>query len=136
MQFVQNNIWLIMIAVVSGALLVWPWISRFAFGGAEVGASAAVQLINRKDALVIDVREPAEFQAGHIPEARNIPAGRLKERLAELDKHKARTIIVNCQTGSRSAGACALLRKQGFAAVFNLAGGIAAWQQAGLPLQK
>jgi rhodanese-related sulfurtransferase len=93
-------------------------------------------LINREDALVIDVSEPDEYVAGHLPESRNIPSGRLEERIAELDKFKDSPLIVVCQTGARSSVACKKLEKLGFTKVQNLAGGISAWRTAGMPLKK
>ena len=76
-EFIQKNIWLVMIAVASGAMLIWPLISKRFLRGKEVGVVQAVQLINREDAVILDVREAAEFKTGHIPHARNIPVGRL-----------------------------------------------------------
>jgi rhodanese-related sulfurtransferase len=95
-----------------------------------------VQLINRKDAVIVDVREPNEFKAGHIPNARNIPAGQIMERMKELEKLKSKPLLLVCQAGSRSAQACSGLQKDGFAQSVALAGGMAAWQQAGMPVQK
>ena len=136
MKFVLNNIWLVLAAVVSGAMLVWPLINRRLSGVPEVGALQAVQLLNRKDAVMIDVREPAEFSAGHAPNAKNIPLAQLDKRIGELEKFKNRPAVVVCQTGSRSHAATALLKKAGFAEVVVLAGGIGAWQQANMPVEK
>ena len=96
----------------------------------------AVQLINRKDAVIVDVREPNEFKAGHIPNARNIPAGQIKERAKELEKLKSKPLLLVCQTGSRSAQVCGSLQKDGFGEPVALSGGMAAWQQAGMPVEK
>jgi rhodanese-related sulfurtransferase len=93
-------------------------------------------LINQKDAVVIDVREPGEFAQTHILNARNVPLGELAARLKDLERFKEKPVIVACATGNRSGSAAAILRKHGFANVVNLAGGIAAWQQAGLPTEK
>jgi rhodanese-related sulfurtransferase len=93
-------------------------------------------LINQKDAVVIDVREPGEFAQSHILNARNIPLGELAARMKELERFKERAVIVSCATGNRSGSAAALLRKNGFTNAVNLAGGVAAWQQAGLPTEK
>lgn len=136
MKFVMNNIWLVLAAAVSGAILVWPLINRRFSGVPEVGALEAVQLLNRKDALMIDVREPGEFSAGHVPSARNIPLAQLDKRVGELEKFKHRPAVVICQTGGRPAAATALLKKAGFAEVVVLAGGIGAWQQANMPVEK
>jgi rhodanese-related sulfurtransferase len=135
-KFVLDNIWMVLAAVVSGTFLVWPFISRRLSGTSEVGPMEAVQLINRKDALVLDLREPGEFGAGHAPHARNIPAGQLENRIGELDKFKGRPLILACQTGGRSHSVTGLLKKAGFAEVFVLSGGVNAWQQASLPLEK
>ncbi len=136
LQFAQSNIWLILLAVASGAMLIWPVISSRIQGGSEVGTLEAVQLINRRDALVLDVRDGGEFAAGHIPNARHIPMARLEQSMRELEKFKTRPVVVSCQTGAISAKACALLRKNGFKEVFRLKGGIVSWEQASLPVEK
>ena len=136
MKFVMNNIWLVLAAAVSGAILIWPLVNRRLSGAAEVGALEAVQLLNRKDAIMVDVREPAEFNAGHAPNARNIPLAQLDKRIGELEKFKNRPAVVICQTGGKSHAATALLKKAGFAEVVVLAGGIGAWQQANMPVEK
>lgn len=136
MKFVLNNIWLVAAAVVSGAVLIWPLVNRRMSGVPEVGALEAVQLLNRKDATIIDVRDPGEFNAGHAPNARNIPLAEIEKRGAELEKFKNRPAVVVCQTGSRSHVATAALKKLGFAEVVVLAGGMGAWQQANLPVEK
>jgi rhodanese-related sulfurtransferase len=135
MKFITENIFLIAIAFVSGAMLVWPLVRRGA-GGPAVGTLEATMLINQKDAVVIDVREPGEFAQSHILNSRNIPLGELAARMKELERFKERAVIVSCATGNRSGSAAALLRKNGFTDVVNLAGGVAAWQQAGLPTEK
>jgi rhodanese-related sulfurtransferase len=135
-QFVQTNIWLILIAVASGAMLLWPTIRRTMQGGGEVGTLEATQLINRRDAVILDVREPAEYAAGHLPNARHIPLAQLASRLKELEKFRERPIVITCASGTRSGSAQSLLRKNGFNQAVNLKGGIAAWQQASLPLEK
>lgn len=136
MEFIQKNIWLVMIAVVSGAMLIWPLIAKRFSATKEIGVADAVQLINRQDAVILDVREPAEFKSGHIPNARNIPAGQVGERLKELEKFKSRPILLTCASGSRSGDASSVLQKAGFAQVCSLAGGMGAWQQAGMPVAK
>ncbi len=123
-------------AVISGAMLIWPLFSRLFRPGNEVSVLEAVQLINRRDAIVIDVRDPGEYAAGHIANARHIPETQLAERIKELEKFKTRPIIVSCRTGGRAANAEAILRQHGFGEVFALRGGISAWQQASMPLEK
>lgn len=136
MTFIQQNIWLLLIALASGGVLVWPLISRKLSGATEVGPMEAVQLINRKDAVMVDLREPAEFGGGHAPNARNIPQSQLDKRAGELEKLKDRPVILVCQTGGRSHAVTAQLRKAGLGQVMVLSGGINAWQQANLPVEK
>ncbi|NEX61363.1 rhodanese-like domain-containing protein [Noviherbaspirillum galbum] len=133
MKFLIENIWLIGIALISGGALLWPSLRQ---RGNTVSLLQATQLINQNKALILDVREPAEFQAGHLRDARNIPLKELPNRLGELEKFKSRTVIAVCQNGSASAKAVAQLRKAGFAEAASLGGGIAAWQAQGLPLIK
>ena len=135
MEFVQNNLLLIAVAFVSGAMLIWPLVRRGA-GGPWVTTLQATHMINRDDALVIDVRDAAEYAKGHILGARSAPLSDLERKLAELAKFKARPVIVHCESGNRSTNAIGILRRNGFANVYNLAGGLAAWQQAGLPVEK
>jgi rhodanese-related sulfurtransferase len=132
----MDNIWLVLIALASGFALVWPLIAKRMSGIPEVGAMEAVQLINRKDAIVLDVREPAEFSAGHVPNARNLPLSQFDKRVGEIAKFKGKPVIVACQSGSRSHAANAKLKAAGFTEIFVLAGGIGAWQQANLPVEK
>lgn len=135
MEFIQNNLLLIAVALVSGTMLIWPLLQR-STGGPWVSAAQATQLVNRENALLLDVRDPAEFAAGHILGARNVPVAQLDAGGGELGKQRARTLIAYCDNGNRASRAVAALKKQGFANVANLAGGYAAWQQAGLPVEK
>ncbi|HEY6967299.1 MAG TPA: rhodanese-like domain-containing protein [Burkholderiales bacterium] len=135
MEFISKNIFLIVIAAVSGGMLIWPLL-RKGTGGPWVSTLQATQLMNRDDALVVDLRPAAEFAGGHILGARNIPLADLERRAGELDKHKAKPLIVHCGDGNRAGSGAALLRKRGFGNVLNLSGGYAAWQQAGLPVEK
>jgi len=93
-------------------------------------------MINRQDAVMVDVREDAEYAKGHVMDARHIPLSQLSARVGELQKFKSKPLIAYCESGTRSGQAVSVLRKQGFEQVFNLTGGFAAWQQAGLPVEK
>lgn len=135
MDFIKNNIMLIAVAFVSGAMLLWPYLRR-GTGGPWVTTLEATQLINREDALVLDVRDPAEFAGGHMLGAKNIPVADIEKRVGEIEKQKSRPVIVLCNEGSRASKAAALLRARGFEKVVNLSGGFPAWQQAGLPVVK
>jgi hydroxyacylglutathione hydrolase len=85
-------------------------------------------------AAVIDVRSPAEWEAGHMPGVKNFPLGGLEDRLDELPR--GRPLVVYCQGGSRSAIATSLLQTRGIGEVVNLAGGFSEWQRAGLPVER
>lgn len=105
-------------------------------GKGSVDPAGATELINRKDALVLDVRPAADFAQGHIVNARNIPLNGFAKQTGSLHKHKERPILVACRSGSQSSIACRQLRKEGFGEVYNLRGGILAWQSADLPLSR
>ncbi len=132
MEFVQENIVWVALAAVSGGMLLWPLIA----GGtvAHLTPAEATLLMNREDAVVLDVRETSEWGSGHIGGARHITLGQLENRLSELEKFKEKPIIVVCATGNRSASACGNLKKHGFNKVFSLGGGVSAWRDASLPL--
>src|SRR5207237_785327 len=134
-KFVQENILLIVVALVSGAMLLWPYVRR-ATTGRGVSTAQATHLINREDALVLDVRDPGEYGAGHILGAKNVPVARIDDGSQDLPKKKERQLIVYCDGTGRSAKAAAALKRQGFTRVASLSGGLKAWQQAGLPVVK
>ena len=134
MEFFKSNILLIGLALGSGLMLLLPILKRGAGGVPNLSAAEGVTLINRANALVLDVREDAEFASGHIAEAMHIPLDSLAERLGELKKYQNNTILVNCQRGMRSAKACDILRNAEFTQVHNLQGGLNAWLEAKLPI--
>ena len=135
-EFLINNLALVALFLASGALLVWPELSAFTGGADSVGTLEATRLMNQPGALVLDVREPAEFAAGHLPHARHIPLGQLAGRVEEIAKFKDKPVIVTCRSGARSGSACRTLKKAGFGKVYNLKGGVPAWEQASLPVEK
>jgi len=92
--------------------------------------------MNNEDVVVLDVREPAETIDGKITKAIQIPAGAVTKRITELEKHKDKTLLVYCKSGSRAGSACKELSKHGFDKVYSLNGGILAWQDAHLPVSK
>ena len=132
LEFVQNNLMYVMLAITSGAMLLWQT-ARAGVGGG-ISPLQATLLLNREDAVVIDVREDPEWATGHIANARHIAQGQIDKRIQELEKFKARPLIICCQSGSRSGSVCSRLKKQGFENVHNLAGGLGAWKEAGLPV--
>jgi rhodanese-related sulfurtransferase len=134
-KFITDHYVLVTLAVVSGGMLLWPMLRGP--GGSALSTLQATQLINHEDALMLDVRDSDAYAQAHIINARNIPMAQLEERAAELARQKGKTrpVIVHCDTGNRSGAGAALLTKQGFEKVFTLSGGIAAWKQAGLPVE-
>ena len=136
MQLIIDNVWMIFVAISSGLMLLWSFFGNRLRGVREIDSIAALQLINHKNAIILDVREEKEFSGGHILNAKLIPLGKLTERIGELERNRAQPIVVMCRSGQRSAAACVLLGKHGFAQAYNLTGGVQAWQKAGLPLEK
>jgi rhodanese-related sulfurtransferase len=134
-KFLSDNVLLVGAALVSGTLLVWPFLRR-GLGGTSISPLQATLLMNQHNALVLDVRSAAEYEKGHMLNARNIPLADLEARATELEKHKTKAVLVVCDTGNHSTRAAATLRKLGFGQVVVLGGGIGTWQQAGLPLEK
>ena len=135
MKFLIDNWMLISIAIASGGMLVWPLIAGGMNAGA-LNASGAVQLINREKAVVVDVCEPAEFAAGHVTGAKNIPLGDLEAKLPGAVKNKALPLILVCASGARSGRAVAIAKKLGYEQAQSLGGGLKAWKDANLPLEK
>ena len=135
LKFLGDNIFLVAAVLVSGGMLIAPLVRRGS-GGASVSTLQATLLINQQNALVLDVRDAAEYGKGHVLNARNIALGELEARATEIEKHKTKAVIVVCDTGTRSGKAAATLRKLGFEQVFTLSGGVGAWRQAGLPLEQ
>lgn len=136
LAFARNHPVLIMGLFAIIGLIIWTEISRLTRKYKQVNTTQAVQILNQDDAVVLDVREDSEVQAGKIKGAKHIPLGQLKTRLPELDKAKDKPILVYCRSGSRSAHACSVLTSAGFQQVHNLEGGIMAWESANLPLSK
>lgn len=134
MSFIVNNWMLISIALVSGAMLLWPVVQGAATAG--LTPAAAVQLINREKAVVVDVCEANEFATGHVTGAKNIPLGELEAKLATSVKNKALPLILVCQSGARSGRALAIAKKLGYEQAQSLGGGLAAWRAANLPVDK
>ena len=136
MSFIRENWLLILVMFASGAMLVWPLVQRRMSPMKEIGNLNATHLINHRDALLLDVREPAEYQQGRLPKALHIPLSQLDSRAGELTKYKARPVVAYCASGNRSRMAGGALAKLGFAEIYHLHGGYRAWKEAGLPVEK
>ena len=134
LEFLLKNWMLVLTALVSGFFLVWPQIKGKG-GAGSVGTAEAARLINREKAVLIDVSEPDEFAKGHPNGARNVPLGKL-EGSKDLPSNKALPLVVVCPTGSRASRAAGLLRQAGYEKAQSLAGGLGAWREAKLPVEK
>lgn len=129
-----ENLLFVVAAIISALMLLWPLISRS--GVKEIDTMVAIQLINYKDALVVDVRDDSEYSEGHLPNSTHIPTEKMETRWHELDKFKERPILVIYQSGVRSGHAAKVLYKNGFLQVYTLMGGIDTWRRANLPIVK
>ena len=134
LNFLLDQWVLVLAAVTSGGLLAWPVISRGTPGG-KVNAAEAVRLINREKAVLIDVSEPSEYAVVHAAGSRSVPLGAIANA-SNLPKNKALPLVVVCPSGTRAVRAAAMLKKLGFDNARVLAGGLAAWREANLPLEK
>jgi len=134
LNFLIDNWFLVIAALVSGGMLLWPLLASGS-QGAAVSPAEAVQLVNREKGVLIDVSEPAEFAQGHAVGSRNIPFGQL-EGHKQLPSNKALPLVVVCPTGARAGRAAGMLRKLGYEKAQVLAGGLKAWRDASLPVEK
>jgi rhodanese-related sulfurtransferase len=134
MKFLLENIHWVLLALISGGMLIWPSLRKGP--GAAVSPLNATLMMNKQDAVVVDVRDPEDYANGHILHARNIPLKDLESRAAELNKFKSKAVILVCDKGMRSGAGAALLKKLGFGEVLKLDGGLAGWREAGLPVAK
>ena len=129
-----TNLVLIATALISGGLLLWPAITRRGRGG--VSAAEATTLINRRNAVVIDLRPAADYAKGHLPSARNLEMADLQAKIGQIAKNKGNPVILVCQTGQQSQKASRAVSDAGYTEVHVLQGGLDAWQKAGMPVVK
>ncbi|MDN5844247.1 MAG: rhodanese-like domain-containing protein [Alcaligenaceae bacterium] len=129
----QNNLWILLIALISGGMLLWPSLSKGRPGG-RIDLNEAIQQVNREHGLFLDIRPAEEFKAGSIPQSRNVPVEDLDAKMGTLPKDKP--LILVCARGRAAQQVAARLRKQGFDQVSCLNGGLDSWVQGGMPLAK
>ncbi len=134
MNFVVENWMLLLVALSSGVMLFVPALKGATDAG--VTTAAAVRLINREKAVVVDVCEAQEYAAGHLGGAKNIPLNQLEAKLPTAVKNKSLPLILICQTGARSGRAVAIAKKLGYEKVQSISGGLGAWKTANLPVEK
>lgn len=134
-SFIVENWMLFALALASGALLLWPTVNGGA-GQSSLGANAVVQLMNKEKAVVVDVCTTDEYAKGHIVGAKNVPLDQLEASLANSVKNKQLPVVLVCASGARSNRAVATAKKLGFERVYSLTGGMGAWRDANLPVEK
>jgi len=136
LQFFINNWYLFAALVVVLAMLLYEPVSVLIYRIGKVSPLDLPRLKDRQGAVVVDVCEPHEYSKGHIPGATNIPLGRLKNDLERIKRYRNKPVIVVCRSGNRSHRGAILLRRNGFESVYNLAGGILAWEKENLPMER
>ncbi len=134
MKFIIDNWYLFFVALASGGMLMWPLLKNA--DGGTLSPAGAVQLINREKAVVIDVCETEEFAVGHVGGAKNVPLNQLEERLPTTVKNKALPLVLVCATGARANRAVGIAKKLGYENAQALAGGLKAWREASMPVEK
>jgi rhodanese-related sulfurtransferase len=135
-EFAGNHLFLVGAFVVVLALVIKAEFEHQSGKANQMEPTAAIRLMNNDEAIVLDVREAADFNNGHIKNAKNIPFTSLKSQLDSLIKDKNRPVLAYCRSGNVSGKACRILKNSGFSNVHNLSGGILNWQEANLPLTK
>ena len=134
-EFAINHLLLVSAFVVILAMLAGVEV-RHRFGKVrDIAPGEATRLINHENAVLVDMRNDKDYREGHIVNAVHVPAEQ-NDAAGKLDKYRDRPLIVCCRSGNQSLRLCSELTKKGFASVYNLKGGLHAWQQAGLPLTK
>ena len=129
-----TNLVLIAALVVSGGLLLWPALSGRGRGG--LSAAPATPLINRRNAVIVDLRPAADYALGHLPSARHLEFAELQAKIGQIAKNKGNPVLLVCQNGLQSNKASRVVREAGYTEVHVLQGGLNAWQQAGMPVVK
>jgi len=135
-EFISNHPLLFLALGIVLGLLAWNLLGEQISGIKSLLPQEAIQLINHEDAVILDVRQESEYTQGHILNSIHIPLNMLADKMGRLEKYRHRPIIASCLSGSRSVSACHMLKKNGFEKIHNLKGGMAAWQNASLPMIK
>ncbi len=135
-EFAGNNLMLVAAFVVVLTMLISTEYSRATRGFDDISPTEATRLLNHENTLMLDIRTIGEHRQGHIIDSKHVPTGELNTRLSELDKYKNDHVVAYCRSGNRSVAACRILKSNGFENVYNLGGGIMAWEGANLPTTK
>ncbi len=130
-EFAQQHILLVSAFILVFGLLIWDYLYQ---AKNNINTAKAIDLMNNREAVIIDVRPMADYNKGHILNAINLPLNSLKTQLNQIKKYQNKPIIVACRSGAQSSMACKQLRENGFAEVYNLSGGILSWESANMPV--
>ncbi len=135
-QFSQNHIELSAAWFVVASALLFVQFRVMATGPKAISTQMLTNLVNREEAVVVDIRGANDFNKGHIHGALNIPLSKIKESTESLEKYKNKPIIMVCANGISVAAACSILTKSGMERVFKLQGGMGSWTGDNLPVVK
>ncbi len=135
-EFIANNLILVILFVSILALLMWNIFGTTMSGITQLVPMEATRLLNHEKAILIDIRASADFSAGHILSARNIPGAELEDRKKELQKYKNAPVILYCNRGADSMKAGRILKYAGYTKVYLLKGGLESWRSANLPITR
>lgn len=134
-EYITHHPFLVAAAAILAVLAIIFELRQRSRGAAAIGTADAVRLVNA-GAAVVDVRDAAQYEAGHIIDARSIPAAELAQRAESLKKFKEKPLVVYCDSGGASASAVRALQTLGFTKVVSLRGGLQSWLQENLPVVK
>ncbi len=132
--FYQNSIYFLIFLLVSGALLIFPQLRKQGKGNTGLTVKEAVNLVNRENAVFVDLRPVDLFRSGSIPSARHLPAAEFEQKAGTLPRNKP--LILVCDNGRESAKMAGVLRGKNTENVYTLAGGMGAWKADGMPVKQ
>lgn len=136
-EFISQNVLLVALFLASGTMLIVPTVLKLVgAGGREIGTLDTTRLMNSGNALVLDIRDNGEYNGGHLPKAKNIPLAELEKRVDEITRFKDKPVIVTCRAHGKAGTAVKRLKALGFTDLYVLAGGVPAWREASLPIEK
>lgn len=135
-EFIGNHLFLVMLFISILILLLWNIFGAAMSGIRQVDPAGLTRLVNREEAVLVDVRSAEDYAQRHILNALNIPDAELENRKDELDKYREKPVILYCATGSSSSRMARALAASGFKQVYALKNGLTSWQNANLPLIK
>lgn len=135
-EFAGNHLFLVTLFIAILTLLVWNLYGSVISGITQLEPVDVIRMMNHDHAVVVDIRAPADFEAGHVLNAISVPHKELNERLKELNKYQQKPLIVYCENGSVTPHALRTLKAAGFEKAHGMKGGIAAWRNATLPVTR